>query len=205
MRETALQTITLLLTKPHEVDERMQALATARRELGAAKEELVQLREDYNQALNAATMEAYAASALSGKNQAERDAQLAAWLHDAKPLAEAKWLKIAGENRVTRLELAVEIAENEVKALVYQLTSAQSAATLQAALLSYMDTLSAAQSAVTPPQGDAPRGSPAPRAVMPATTPSQRGISDDAIVRQAQRDQAWPAYMAQSSSDPLYR
>ncbi len=135
--QVANETITALLATSATITERMTTTVGLRGDLLTAREELTQARADYDAALGAATMAAYASGEITGKNQAERDVQLDAWLRNNAPLAEAKALRMQCELRVTRLELAVETAENEIKALVYTLQATQHAATLQAAMIGY--------------------------------------------------------------------
>jgi hypothetical protein len=131
-------TLRILRTTPRRLDETLTGLDKARQALAVAKTETLTLaREVYDAALNAATMAAYANGAVTGKNQSERDMQLQAALQRDGELCAAGLAKHDAEMAVMNAELAVGNLEGGVKALVYTLQAAQSAAALQGEMLRY--------------------------------------------------------------------
>ncbi len=138
--DTTKELLDILLGLPHAIADKLKALATLRERVAAKRAEVMRSKDELEQATAAATMAAWADGAINGKNQAERDVQLKMWLSGDAPTYKAQEAKTAAENALTRAELAAEATENEVKAMVYQVQAAQSAATLQAALISYEDT-----------------------------------------------------------------
>jgi hypothetical protein len=131
-------TLRILRQTPRKLDETLVGLDKARQRLAVAKTEtLAMARQVYDAALNAATMAAYANGAVTGKNQAERDMQLAAALAADVELCAAGLTRHDAELAVMNAELAVEMLDGGVKALVYTLQAAQSAAALQGEMLRY--------------------------------------------------------------------
>ena len=177
MNEDVSFTLDVLRTAPQRITERIGILKDCRARLAEAKRASADLKVNLEQVTGGSTMAAYALGAITGKNQAERDLQIGADLQTDQDVCEAARLKREAELTETNLGLRLEALEGEVKAMVYQLQAAQSAAALHVALLGYEQ---AAQSA-EPLKPDAQH------------------------VRQAQRDNAIPASMFETARDDLLR
>jgi len=138
MFEEETVTLRILRTTPRKIEEALVGLDKARQMLALVKTEtLATARLAYDAALNAATMAAYASGLIVGKNQAERDMQLSAALASDAELCVAGLSRHDAELAVMNAELAVESLDGGVKALVYTLQAAQSAAALQGDMLRY--------------------------------------------------------------------
>lgn len=83
----------------------------------------------------AALMDAYASGEISGKNQAERDAQVLAYLRRNGDLARAKQHLLECERAYAVMEANVERAKGEYKAAAYRLTAARAQAELRSAMI----------------------------------------------------------------------
>jgi hypothetical protein len=180
-RADAELTLRDLREAPEAIARALDALCKARDEAQAAKETLQLRREEYDATLAAATLTAYASGVLTGKNQAERDAQLAGELRKDANVGYATQDKRNAETMAERVDLAVRDAEGAVKAAVYRLQAAQSAAMLQAQLLS-MESM--------------------------ARAPERGSITASAqsVAAQVQRERTLPVWAAPSAGDdPLFR
>ena len=173
--ELTLQT---LQTVPLEMGAALLRLTTARQRLAEAKDAAIVARQAFDVQGSAATMTAYANGWLTGKNQAERDVQLSVALSNDEEVKRAADTRREAELALIRAEQTAEASEGEVKALVYRLQAAQSAATLQAEMVRYRTMLG--------PQVAAERESrirqeQRERALHPSLTPQER--VDDGLYR----------------------
>ena len=114
-----------------------QEAATARADVNRFKaDELVLAKRDYDDAVSAATMEAYAEGVLNGKNQAERDVQLATFLYYYENVTLARRDAETAEVTLANLERAAAETEAAYKAAVYEVRALIAQAELQSAMLS---------------------------------------------------------------------
>jgi hypothetical protein len=137
IQQDTVLTLRELRNIPPELADALGNLQSKRVEYAQVRERQWATQVAFDAALNAATMAAYAGGTITGKNQAERDVQLAQTLNGDTDLGQAALSKTDAERAVMNAELAEQGAEGTVKSLIYRLQAAQSAAALQAQLLAY--------------------------------------------------------------------
>ena len=97
--------------------------------------DLADAKRDAQVAENSATMDAYAGGVLSGKNQAERDTQLAAFLAQDEDVQAAARLLRRAEVTASNLEAEVTRCTGDYKAATYRVHAAKARAELMRAML----------------------------------------------------------------------
>ncbi len=135
-----------LQTAPDRLHEAAQRLAKVRAQIIDLKSlALPEAKQGLDLATNAATMDAYAAGLITGKNQAERDVQLNAHLAKSEPVAKAQTALRRIERQLAATEAEAEVLEADYKAAWARIAAARADAALQTA---YLQLLAAPDSAV---------------------------------------------------------
>lgn len=119
-----------------EVAARATALNEADTALRTAKAmDLPAAKERVSEAETEATMAAYAAGLITGKNAEQRKVELDAYLAGQEPVQAAREHLRSAEARIVNLEAAVAVADAEHKAALGRWNAARSSADLLAAML----------------------------------------------------------------------
>jgi hypothetical protein len=122
------------------------ALAEAARRVAAEREVLIEVKQvglpeakaRLDRALTGATMEAYGAGIITGKNQAERDLQVSAYLDKDLIIQDAREVLRDWETKLASIEAQLEIVEANYKAAWARLAAARADAALQTAYLQFL-------------------------------------------------------------------
>jgi len=101
---------------------------------------LVDAKAALDRTISGATMEAYGNGIINGKNQAERDLQIAAYLDKDKAVQTAKLSVRHWETQLAGIEARLEMVEAEYKAAWAKLSAARAAAALQTSYLQFLTT-----------------------------------------------------------------
>jgi len=121
---------------PQRLEEAAARVARLRGEMIQLKSvDLPQAKGEAHLAANSATMEAYASGAITGKNQAERDVQIADYLSKDTSVREAQERLHDVEVQMAAVEAQLETAEADYKAAWGRLAATRSDAALQTAYL----------------------------------------------------------------------
>ena len=99
---------------------------------------LVDAKAALDRTISGATMEAYGNGIINGKNQAERDLQIAAYLDKDKAVQTAKLSVRHWETQLAGIEARLEMVEAEYKAAWAKLSAARAAAALQTSYLQFL-------------------------------------------------------------------
>jgi hypothetical protein len=122
------------------------ALAEAAQRIAAEREVLIEVKQvglpeakaRLDRALTGATMEAYGAGVITGKNQTERDLQISAYLDKDKAIQEARESAKQWESQLANAEMRLEMVEADYKAAWARLAAARVDAALQTAYLTFL-------------------------------------------------------------------
>ncbi len=129
-------TYSALRAAPADLAEAAGRVADLRHSLIEVKQvKLVDAKVAVDRAITGATMEAYGSGVITGKNQAERDLQVSAYLDKDKAIQEARESLRHWEIQLAGIEARLEMAEAEYKAAYAKLSAARSAAALQTTYL----------------------------------------------------------------------
>ena len=124
-----------LKSAPDALAEAAGRLAALRGSLIETKMHLGEAKDRLGQATTEATMAAYTAGVLSGKNQSERDVQLADYLAKDKAVQAAKEQLRLWETQQAGIEARMEIVESDYRVAMARLSAARADAALQTAYL----------------------------------------------------------------------
>jgi len=125
-----------LLEAPDRLADVAGRLAAVRGEIIQVKSvELPEAKSDLDLATTSATMAAYGAGLITGKNQAERDVQLASYLDKSETVIQARVTLRKVETRLAALEAEAEGIEADYRAAWARLSAARADAALQTAYL----------------------------------------------------------------------
>ena len=121
-------------------------LAEAAGRVAALRHDLIEVKSvglpdakaTLDRAITGATMEAYGAGAISGKNQAERDLQVNSYLDKDNAIQEARGVLRDWETELAGVEAQLEIVEADYKVAWAKLSAARAAAALQTAYLQFL-------------------------------------------------------------------
>ena len=128
-----------LTTATEEVCRALLMLSPAQADLTLWKAgELQRARDEHAATVNAATMAAYTLGALTGKNQAERDAQLTAFLAERGDVQAAEDDRRSAEIALANAEARLELIQADCKAATYRWHAAKAIVELRAAELRAM-------------------------------------------------------------------
>jgi capsule polysaccharide export protein KpsE/RkpR len=128
-------THTALKQTPDALAEAAGRLAALRGSLIETKAHLGEAKDRLSQSTTEATMAAYTAGVLSGKNQSERDVQLADYLTKDKAVQTAKEGLRLWETQQAGIEARMEIVESDYRVAMARLSAARADAALQTAYL----------------------------------------------------------------------
>lgn len=126
----------------NDLDTYSRILCTASDKLNEARSALVrhqadgltQARNEASDAENGALMDAYASGKINGKNQAERDVQIAVCLAADERLVTARTRQACAERTASLLQDAMNSKETDYKTLCYQIRARMAMADLLAAI-----------------------------------------------------------------------
>jgi len=132
-------TYSALRTAPDALAEAAGRVADLRHDLIEVKSiKLVDAKAALDRTISGATMEAYGNGIINGKNQAERDLQIAAYLDKDKAVQTAKLSVRHWETQLAGIEARLEMVEAEYKAVWAKLSAARAAAALQTSYLQFL-------------------------------------------------------------------
>lgn len=132
-------TYSALRAAPADLAEAAGRVADLRHSLIEVKQvKLVDAKVAVDRAITGATMEAYGSGVITGKNQAERDLQVSAYLDKDKAIQEARESLRHWEIQLAGIEARLEMVEAEYKAAYAKLSAARSAAALQTTYLQFL-------------------------------------------------------------------
>jgi len=124
---------------PMSLTEAAGRLAALRSSLIEVKQiKVVDAKVALEQSITGATMEAYGAGAITGKNQAERDLQVSAYLDGDERVKQTRVLLRHWEIEQAHLEARIEVAESDYKAAWARFAAARADAALQTAYLVFL-------------------------------------------------------------------
>lgn len=132
-------THTALKAAPEDLAETAARLAALRHDLIEVKQDkLPDAKASLDRTITGATMEAYGSGQITGKNQAERDLQVSAYLDNDKGVQDARLRVRNWEVQLAGIEARIEIVEAEYKAAWAKLSAARTDAALQTAYLQFL-------------------------------------------------------------------
>lgn len=128
-----------LVSAPADLAEAAARVAALRHSLIEVKQvKLPDAKVTLDRAITGATMEAYGSGTITGKNQAERDLQISAYLDKDKAIEEARESLRHWEIQLAGIEARLEMVEAEYKAAWAKLSAARADAALQTTYLQFL-------------------------------------------------------------------
>ena len=128
-----------LKTVPSDLAELAGRVAGLRANLIEVKKiNLPDAKSALDSAITGATMEAYGAGVITGKNQAERDLQVSSYLDKDSAIQEARESLWDWETKLASIEARLEIVEADYKVAWAKLSAARADAALQTAYLQFL-------------------------------------------------------------------
>ena len=132
-------TYSALKAGPHSLAEVAGRVAGLRSNLIEVKQlKLPDAKSTLDRAITGATMEAYGSGTITGKNQAERDLQVSAYLDKDGAIRDARDSVRDWETKLASIEARLEIVEAGYKGAWARLAAARAAAALQTSYLQFL-------------------------------------------------------------------